>query len=115
MSQSCTEVSIGVRSDQTLAEVRKTQAPVRQDAGADQAAQRQGRKSVLVVDDALTVRNSLQELLTDAGFDTGTAKDGMEAVSMLDTLKPDIVLTDLEMPNMNGIELTSLTDRKSVV
>ena len=93
--------------------VRKTQAPVRQDAaGTEQAAQRQGRKSVLVVDDALTVRNSLQELLTDAGFDTGTAKDGMEAVSMLDTLKPDIVLTDLEMPNMNGIELTSYIRNK---
>ena len=67
---------------------------------------------MLVVDDALTVRNSLQELLTDAGFDTGTAKDGMEAVSMLDTLKPDIVLTDLEMPNMNGIELTSYIRNK---
>ena len=67
---------------------------------------------MLVVDDALTVRNSLQELLTDAGFDTGTAKDGMEAASMLDTLKPDIVLTDLEMPNMNGIELTSYIRNK---
>ncbi|WP_146106392.1 hybrid sensor histidine kinase/response regulator [Desulfobulbus oralis] len=106
-------VAVDIDVPQLLAgAVRKTQAPVRQDAGAEQAAQRQGRKSVLVVDDALTVRNSLQELLTDAGFDTGTAKDGMEAVSMLDTLKPDIVLTDLEMPNMNGIELTSYIRNK---
>ena len=62
-------VAVDIDVPQLLAgAVRKTQAAVRQDAGAEQAAQRQGRKSVLVVDDALTVRNSLQELLTDAKY-----------------------------------------------
>ena len=76
-------------------------------------AQRPSRTSVLVVDDALTVRNSLQQLLEDAGFRTETARDGMEAVNLLDNFKPDMVLTDLEMPNMNGIELTSYLRNKA--
>ncbi len=66
-----------------------------------------GIANVLVVDDSLSVRNTLQELVGDAGFNVMTARDGIEAVNLLDTFTPKIVLTDLEMPNMNGVELTS--------
>jgi len=45
--------------------------------------------------------------MRDAGFDVRTAIDGMEAVSMLGKWRPDIVLVDLEMPRMNGIEFTT--------
>lgn len=62
--------------------------------------------NILIVDDALTVRKSLQQLISDIGFNAFTARDGMEAVNLLADMKPDVVLTDLEMPNMNGIELT---------
>jgi chemotaxis protein histidine kinase CheA len=61
---------------------------------------------VLIVDDALSVRNSLMQLVQDAGYRAETARDGIEAIDCLRAFKPDIVLTDLEMPNMNGIELT---------
>ncbi len=61
---------------------------------------------MLVVDDSLTVRNSLMELVRDAGFEAHAARDGMDAVEKLGAFRPDIVLTDLEMPNMNGVELT---------
>jgi CheY-like chemotaxis protein len=63
--------------------------------------------SVLIVDDALSVRNSLLQMVQDAGFRATTARDGLEAVDVLQDLKPDVVLTDLEMPNMNGVELTA--------
>ncbi|PID76443.1 MAG: hypothetical protein CSB24_06630 [Deltaproteobacteria bacterium] len=63
--------------------------------------------NVLVVDDSLSVRNTLQELIQDAGFSVKTARDGIEAVGLLDDFIPQVVLTDLEMPNMNGVELTS--------
>ncbi len=63
--------------------------------------------SVLIVDDALSVRNSLLQMVQDAGYRAETARDGVEAVDALNAFRPDIVLTDLEMPNMNGIELTS--------
>jgi chemosensory pili system protein ChpA (sensor histidine kinase/response regulator) len=62
---------------------------------------------VLIVDDALTMRNSLLQLVQDAGYHAETARDGVHAVEMLKTFKPDVVLTDLEMPNMNGVELTA--------
>jgi len=62
--------------------------------------------AVLIVDDALSVRNSLLQMVQDAGFRAQTARDGIEAVEALKDFKPDVVLTDLEMPNLNGIELT---------
>ena len=63
--------------------------------------------SVLVVDDALSVRNSLLQLVRDAGFRAETARDGAEAIVTLREFRPDVVLTDLEMPNIDGIHLTS--------
>jgi chemosensory pili system protein ChpA (sensor histidine kinase/response regulator) len=63
--------------------------------------------TIMVVDDSLSQRRSLELLLQDAGFHVITARDGIEAVNMLQKTKPDLVLTDLEMPRMNGIELTA--------
>jgi len=65
------------------------------------------RKSVLVVDDSLSVRRMLRELVEDAGFEALTAKDGAEALELLHAERPDVLVTDLEMPNMNGLQLTS--------
>jgi chemosensory pili system protein ChpA (sensor histidine kinase/response regulator) len=64
------------------------------------------RTRVLVVDDAWSVRRSMQQLLEDAGYDVATAVDGFEALERLRAKVPDVVLTDLEMPNLNGLELT---------
>jgi chemotaxis protein histidine kinase CheA len=64
------------------------------------------RKRVLVVDDAISVRKTLEQLLQDAGYEVATARDGFDALQQLSLRKPDIVLTDLEMPNLNGIDLT---------
>ena len=64
------------------------------------------RTRVLVVDDAWSVRRSMQQLLEDAGYDVATAADGFEALERLRAKIPAVVLTDLEMPNMNGLELT---------
>jgi chemotaxis protein histidine kinase CheA len=68
---------------------------------------RKAQPGVLIVDDALSVRNSLIQLVQDAGFRAEAARDGMDAIDSLRAFKPDVVLTDLEMPNMNGIELTT--------
>ncbi len=64
------------------------------------------RTRVLVVDDALSVRRSMEQLLEDAGYDVTTAADGFLALEALRTHTPALVLTDLEMPNLNGLELT---------
>ena len=62
---------------------------------------------VLIVDDSLSVRSSLSQLVSDGGYRVVTARDGLEAVSMLEVENPDMVLTDLEMPRMNGLDLAS--------
>ena len=62
---------------------------------------------VLIVDDSLSVRSSLSQLVSDGGYSVVTAKDGLEAVNMLEVENPDMVLTDLEMPRMNGLDLAS--------
>jgi chemotaxis protein histidine kinase CheA/ActR/RegA family two-component response regulator len=64
------------------------------------------RIRVLVVDDAWSVRRAMQQLLEDAGYEVATAADGFEALERLRAKLPAVVLTDLEMPNLNGLELT---------
>ena len=71
------------------------------EAGAAQA------RRVLVVDDSLSMRRTLTQLVEDAGFSVRSARDGLEAVALVDAFHPDVVLTDLEMPNMNGLELSA--------
>lgn len=75
--------------------------------GPARAAPRKALPGVLIVDDALSVRNALVQLVQDAGFRAEAARDGIDAIDTLRIFRPDLVLTDLEMPNMNGIELTS--------
>ena len=62
---------------------------------------------VLIVDDSLSVRNSLGQLMRDSGYDPLLARDGLEAINVIRAENPDIVLTDLEMPRMNGFDLVS--------
>jgi chemotaxis protein histidine kinase CheA/ActR/RegA family two-component response regulator len=64
------------------------------------------RTRILVVDDALSVRRSMEQLLVDAGYDVISAADGFLALEALRSQTPALVLTDLEMPNLNGLELT---------
>ncbi len=63
--------------------------------------------SVLVVEDSISTRRSLAEFMQDLNYKVFTAKDGVEAVEIMRQHKPSILLTDLEMPRMNGLELTS--------
>lgn len=63
--------------------------------------------NILVVDDSLSVRKSMSLLLEEQGFEVLLAKDGLEAIEVLNQIKPDIMLVDMEMPRMNGLELTA--------
>jgi len=63
---------------------------------------------VLIVDDHTIVRKGIRALLTEiAGIEVvGEAADGQEAVAQANSLRPDVILMDLAMPNMDGIEAT---------
>ncbi len=63
---------------------------------------------VMVVDDSITVRKVTSRLLERNNFDVITAKDGVDAVSVLGEKIPDIMLLDIEMPRMDGFELATI-------
>ena len=61
----------------------------------------------LVVDDSITVRRVTQRLLERNGMRVMTAKDGVDAMAMLQEHVPDVILLDIEMPRMDGYEVAS--------
>jgi len=69
--------------------------------------QRDRRTFALVVDDSITVRRVTQRLLERNGMRVLTAKDGVDAVSLLQEHLPDIILLDIEMPRMDGYEVAA--------
>ncbi|MCY1270502.1 Sensor histidine kinase RcsC [compost metagenome] len=66
------------------------------------------RKRVLVVDDSLTVRELERKLLASRGYEVTVAVDGMDGWNVLRAERFDLVITDIDMPRMDGIELVSL-------
>ncbi|MEG0820090.1 MAG: Hpt domain-containing protein [Burkholderiaceae bacterium] len=61
---------------------------------------------VMVVDDSITVRRVTQRLLERQGWEVLLAKDGVDALRQLQDVRPDIMLVDIEMPRMDGFDLT---------
>jgi len=66
----------------------------------------QRRLRVLVVDDSITTRTLEKNILETAGFEVVVAVDGVEAWTNLLEINPDVIISDVEMPKMNGLELT---------
>lgn len=62
--------------------------------------------NILIVDDSMSVRKSLTQLALDAGYRVSVARDGVEAMAAIKKEKPNLILSDLEMPRMTGLELT---------
>ncbi|MGB5332105.1 MAG: response regulator, partial [Woeseiaceae bacterium] len=65
------------------------------------------RPLALVVDDSITVRRVTERFLHRHGLRVETAKDGLDAISVMQDHKPDIILLDIEMPRMDGYEFAS--------
>lgn len=64
--------------------------------------------TVMVVDDSVTVRKVTSRLLERNGYEVVTAKDGVDAITLLQDIKPDVMLLDIEMPRMDGFEVATL-------
>ncbi|WP_443697092.1 hybrid sensor histidine kinase/response regulator [Pseudomonas sp.] len=69
------------------------------------------RKRVLVVDDSLTVRELQRKLLLNRGYEVAVAVDGMDGWNALRSEDFDLLITDIDMPRMDGIELVTLLRR----
>ncbi|WP_407305174.1 Hpt domain-containing protein [Acinetobacter sp.] len=72
------------------------------------------RRLIMIVDDSVTVRKVTSRLLERQGYDIVTAKDGIDAMEQLENVKPDLMLLDIEMPRMDGFEVTNLVRHHEV-
>jgi len=79
-------------------------------AGAARAAEKSAKR-VLVVDDSLTVRELERKLLASRGYDVTVAVDGMDGWNAVRGERFDLVVTDIDMPRLDGIELVTLIRR----
>ena len=93
-----------IRSIEKLASAGTLSGVARDASGAVQAK----RKRVLVVEDSFTVRELERKLLVNSGFEVEVAVDGMDGWNAARTSHFDLVITDVDMPRMDGIELVTL-------
>jgi len=93
-----------IRADQAQFSEEETLAPVQEQA----APEVNEMPLVMVVDDSVTVRKVTTRLLERNGYEVVTAKDGVDAITQLQDIKPDVMLLDIEMPRMDGFEVATL-------
>jgi CheY-like chemotaxis protein len=67
---------------------------------------------ILVADDDALVRRVSEDVLSQAGYEVRTARDGFEALALMRKALPDLIISDLKMPNMSGFELLSIVRRR---
>jgi len=70
-------------------------------------------ETILIVDDEKNYLVVLSAFLSEEGYETMTAEEGQEALEILETADIDLVLTDMKMPSMDGIELLRRIKKKS--
>lgn len=80
-------------------------ADVANEAAAEAEIEAGKVPTVMVVDDSLTMRKVISRLLTREGYHALAAKDGVDALQQLESVQPDVILLDIEMPRMDGFEL----------
>ena len=66
----------------------------------------------LVVDDSMLIRHTVCRFLEERGFTVESATNGQEALEALDRIRPDIIITDMQMPKMGGSELITALKSK---
>ncbi len=64
----------------------------------------QSRGTIFIIDDDLGLQTVLEYALRNAGYDVVLANDGADGLERLKTLRPDLVISDIMMPNMDGVE-----------
>jgi YesN/AraC family two-component response regulator len=62
-------------------------------------------RNLLIVDDEIDLTDAMSEVLSQIGFKVGTANDGLEAFNYAQNHPVDLIITDVRMPNMDGLEL----------
>ena len=68
-------------------------------------------KKILIVDDSASMRQMVHFTLEEAGYEVAEGVDGKDGMDKLDDVNPGLIITDINMPNMNGIELIKAVRR----
>ncbi len=71
-------------------------------------------RAILVVDDDRLIRESLADILDDLGATTAQAEDGLQALEMVISSPPDMVISDIDMPDISGFELLARMHRQTI-
>ena len=103
--------SLGLVLD--LIDLSRKPLPVQPQALQQLVASMPEQAHILVTDDSASVRNTLSALLRDENYRVTTARDGLEAMRTMQENRFSLVLTDLEMPQANGFELTEFIRNRS--
>jgi chemosensory pili system protein ChpA (sensor histidine kinase/response regulator) len=100
-----------VRQWDTLARLSSAKSIVKERKQSYHPDRRQ--RTVLIADDSLSIRQSVSQILSHAGYSVLEAHDGMEALEKLLEEPVDVVLLDIEMPNLNGYDLLNILQGRS--
>ena len=103
--------SLGMVLD--LIDLSRKPLPVQAQGMRQMQASVQEQAHILVTDDSASVRNTISALLRDENYRVTTARDGLEAMRAMLENRFSLVLTDLEMPQLNGFELTEFIRQRS--
>ena len=71
-------------------------------------------KKILVVDDESNITEAVFQLLREKGYEVATASNGKEGLNKLNRFQPDLILTDISMPDMEGIEFLRTLRRQKI-
>ena len=107
------ESEIQEASESLALEVHEAAATETTDSDDGTETQSENRKPiVLSVDDSATIRKIIALTLGKEGIEVISAKDGLEAITLLTEQRPDLILSDISMPNMGGYKLCSIIKKK---
>lgn len=71
-------------------------------------------KRILVVDDESTITELIEVLLSGEGYEVATASNGTDGLEKVDSVNPDLIITDISMPDMEGVEFISRLRKRSI-
>jgi DNA-binding response OmpR family regulator len=71
-----------------------------------------GKKTIMIVDDDDNIRNLLKDFFEEQNYNTKIASSSFEAIQLMNTGYPDLILLDIMMPGMNGIEFAKVLKNK---
>lgn len=74
-----------------------------------------GRKTIMIVDDEIGIREITKKFLINIGYDAVAIGNGQEALEKLDTINPDLILLDIEMPGMDGFTVCEEVRKQSEI